>query len=477
MFRKSIAFRITFVMGLVVITGLVTIVLIQNKISHDLFYKTYSKGYIERTTLLVEQMRGGIKWKKEKSIQDAYALFVENEADSPLSAVLVLDDEGSLLTSYQAPVAKDFDLSTLIEDSLIDLNKVDEVQIVLEKSDHIIVFENVYDPKNERVTGFVAMAWSEKAMNDAIRALKINTLYIGLGVTVSLLVVLALLLSRLVISPIKSIRDVMQLLVEGDIKMDIPYVDKQDEVGSMAKALEVFKANEIEKRALEKSTREAEEQAKAEKRLFLQQMANDFDKQVGNIVSMVQDAAAEMQAMSTQLSTSAMDISRSVEETSQSTKSSASAAQTSHERLSNLNDAVEDIDSVINEINGVAERTNLLALNATIEAARAGDAGKGFAVVASEVKDLASQTQIMTDQIYQKIFYIKERTEKASEQVNDILSQVNAVDERTSRVSSAVQEQTAATTQLKSSADRLAEQSVQLKASVDVFLGQVRDAA
>jgi len=88
--------------------------------------------------------------------------------------------------------------------------------------------------------------------------------------------------------------------------------------------------------------------------------------------------------------------------------------------MNHLDQAVMLIGESINAISKIASQTNMLALNATIEAARAGESGVGFAVVAGEVKTLASETRVVTEEIYRQIDAIQKEAHYAVAAINSI---------------------------------------------------------
>ncbi len=285
---------------------------------------------------------------------------------------------------------------------------------------------------------------------------------------------------------ILTLADFMKALTAGNTDIDLNKLQSSDEIGQMAEHVDVFRANAIEVKRLEKEQEEQQIEAEKAKKQAAQDMANAFEERIGIIVEGVEKASSEMQNMShalaeailkastqsssvasssqeasanvqtvaaaaEEMSVSIQEISNSIRDTAQKAKQCAFSAQTSQEKLGHLRHAVEEIDSVIQAINDVAEQTNLLALNATIEAARAGEAGKGFSVVASEVKSLANETHKMTDEISKKIRDIKESAQQTIESVNDIINQITAVDEKTTSVASAIEQQTNTTSEISQS--------------------------
>lgn len=316
------------------------------------------------------------------------------------------------------------------------------------------------------------------------------------------------ILARAIGTPITRMTGVMQRLASGDNTVDVPHTTRRDEVGAMAKAVQVFKENAIEMERLRAEQAEAERSAAAQKRQALQELASHFEGSVGSIVDLVSSAASELEAAARTLSTTsertnaqasavatasaqasmnvqtvasacdemagsireiAAQVTRSAE---LSTRAVGDAERTS-ETVNGLVMTTSKIGEIVDLITDIAAQTNLLALNATIEAARAGDAGKGFAVVASEVKNLATQTTRATEEIAAQIQAVQNVTGETASAIRAIGSVISESREMASSIASAVEEQDAAMSEIA----RNVQQASAGTSEVSQAITQVREAS
>jgi methyl-accepting chemotaxis protein len=323
-----------------------------------------------------------------------------------------------------------------------------------------------------------AQRHAEMKGEEAGRALVFHSSLVGLALLVGL--VGFFVVQRRVTKPIGDMTSAMRRLVNGDVSVVVPGTSRRDEIGAMAKAVEVFKASMSEADALRLQQERAKATTEEERRAAMLSLAGEFERSVGGIVGTVASAAGQMRSSAQNMSGTVSEASRlatavsaaatqasanvqtvaaateelsaSIEEINQQVSLSASIARQAADQaartngtVEGLSEAADKIGQVINLIQQIAGQTNLLALNATIEAARAGEAGKGFAVVAQEVKQLATQTSKATEEIAAQIGTIQQTTGEAVAAIRDIAATIEKINEIASGIAAAVEEQGAAT--------------------------------
>ncbi|WP_239988786.1 methyl-accepting chemotaxis protein [Paramagnetospirillum kuznetsovii] len=304
-----------------------------------------------------------------------------------------------------------------------------------------------------------------------------------------------------IVSPLRRITNVMQALAGGDLSVAIPFSDSEDEIGTMAKAVEVFKQNGQENERLRAAQEEERQNAERDKAAALGQMADHFEATVkskvaevgistsaigrtANIMAnhsetsggqsiLVGDAASNTNERATVVSAATKQLAASVNEIAQQVQHSTTIARkavedvhTTSGQMRGLQQSVQAIGDIVKLISDIAAQTNLLALNATIEAARAGDAGKGFAVVANEVKHLANQTARATEEITQQVGAVQTSTMEMTTSIQGVVETIRSIDEASSAIAGAVQQQEAATNEISSNIDEVAYQAQEVMNSV-----------
>lgn len=299
----------------------------------------------------------------------------------------------------------------------------------------------------------------------------------------------------------------MRQLASGDVGVEIDGQSRQDEIGQMSKAAQVFKENalkrvEIERQAVAERDHERHRQSHIDK--ILTEFSNSLQASTGevrlqseallgnatNLSSLASDAAdgatvagqvtgetqesvQTVSAATEELSASIIEIARQTEQAQERMLDAAKRSEASNEHVNQLNLASERIGEVVKLISEIAEQTNLLALNATIEAARAGEAGRGFAVVASEVKALANQTAKATEEIGAHITNIQGSTQQTVDSIGGVTTTVIEIQKLISDIAQSAEQQKHATQEIAQSVSFVSDGTETVLSSVHSVNGAI----
>lgn len=339
------------------------------------------------------------------------------------------------------------------------------------------IYAPIFSPAGD-VLGILYAGVEKERIDAALWSLQ-KAIALVAGIMMILSIGVGIFTFRRMLFPVKRLAEVVHDLADDKDIDEVPYTARGDEIGNMARAMEVFReAREERKRLLEEQDRQrgqtdARQQA-------IEKLISEFRETATGVIGHLAERAGDMQSTAQaltgvaeetsgrataasaaseeassnvqtvasaaeELSASIQEIAQQIGKTTEVVQKANHVTEDTNQKVGGLAEAAQRIGDVVSLIQDIAEQTNLLALNATIEAARAGELGKGFAVVAAEVKELAGQTAKATEEIGQQVSSIQSSTNGAVEAIGTIAEIMGEVDEFTTAIAASVEQQGSAT--------------------------------
>ncbi|WP_395826385.1 methyl-accepting chemotaxis protein [Elstera sp.] len=471
--------KVAVMLTLAVLLSFAALIALQIRATQASLLETLRQEATIKSEMLAVAVRTAIAGGDGAGAEAEY-LPLAKRPDSTLASVAAFDLDGKVIIEYhdETKRLKPYPIDKVFNNALPTLKELRSAVLVTE--DHMVIVSPVTGRRGDSLRGAIAIAWSLDAQNRMIQESAMNSSIAAVIIMVLLVVALVAVIGWMISKPLRRIAGVMKDLADGARQMEIPSQSRQDEIGAMARSVQVFKDNAARMDALQAEQARLEADAAAAKRQALQELSRQFEASVAGLVGSVEGAAGQMIDQSRQMATLAdasishtSTMTSAADDTTRNVQSVATAADQLDQSVRSISqqvqrsvtmagdavvsvemttgqvrglaDAAHRIGEIVQLINAIASQTNLLALNATIEAARAGDAGKGFAVVASEVKSLATQTAKATEDIQAQVGAIQTATGSTVDAIEKIGSIIRSMNEGAMTINAAVSQQGQAT--------------------------------
>src|SRR5262245_58736582 len=318
-----------------------------------------------------------------------------------------------------------------------------------------------------------------------------------------------LIIARSVTRPISAITSITQAVAGGDSTIAIPFSDRRDEIGALARSIGVFQTAmrtnaDLNRTVLNDAELRSRRQQQMSKEIShfsagveatLVELGRISDEMLAASTklaasadnasaktALAEESSSEASVNVRDIASAADELSASVNEIDRQVAQSNAIATKAVNEVESTNVAVNQLDEqgaqigdVVKVLTDRAEQTNLHALSTTDEAAGAGEAGRGFAVVAGEVKSLAGQTSSATEEIGEQIAVMQRATQRSIAAITGIEHTIREIGNISSAIAAAVTEQGAATQEIARGVEVAADRTVATAKEVNLMGAATHD--
>jgi methyl-accepting chemotaxis protein len=433
--------------------------------------------------LLAGNLSGAVRWRKAEMAGKAYAGLIE-EGQSPISDLIVYDAEGAVLSEYHSASLPTIDLTAA------NVSKDTATKHYQDTDTHSLITVPILAGKDQTSVGTLSLAYSNHELDAFIRQRLVVGITIAITSLITSLALLAFLVSRIVMRPLRHMLNLTRELAsgEGDLTQRLEVHDG-DEFGLLARHFNQF-ISHIQTIMEDVNRSFSEVAASAQTALMTTGEAEQLTEQQRTKIEQTAAAVTEMSASASEVAESAL---RAAESTSQADRAATAGNQVVKDAVSHIDGLAREvvaaaelvqrlegdsqgIGTVLDVIRSIARQTNLLALNAAIEAARAGEQGRGFAVVADEVRTLAKRTQDSTEEINGMIEHLQTGAREAAAAMESSREVAIASAKQATRISATldeIRESVSRVSQYNTHIATAAEQQSQAAATIDQSLHSV----
>ncbi len=364
-----------------------------------------------------------------------------NKASDAFKAIASDDKRAALVQEIRALSDQSMPVDEEAIGFAVSFQPEDAVKVINDKLDPLsskrrALLNQLDAMEHERVESATAelMRGSDRASQ-----LMVGAAALGMLLAVSA----ALVVSRSIVRPLKSVVHLANRVAEGDLTQRIE-VRRRDEIGELEMAMGRMADSIQSVIGTMRSSAESILTASTEIAAGNQDLSNRTEQQAASLQETVSTVAGMTETIRRNAD--------SARQASELAVQASSIASTGGERVSQVVDTMNDISQssrkisdIVGVIDGIAFQTNILALNAAVEAARAGEQGRGFAVVASEVRSLAQRSATAAREIKALISANVEKVEAGSRLVDGAGATMSEIVSSSQRVASIVSEITQAT--------------------------------